>query len=283
MTLREARRIAAQRLEAAGLEEARLEARWLVAWAAELSAEQLMQFEDTELTPLAHKQLDEALVARAARVPLAHIMGKTPFHAITLLSDARALIPRSDSECVVDLALDLLPQDSLGCVADLGTGTGCLLLAILAARRAMRGIGVDLSPEALALARENTAWLDFEARVHLFQGGWTDWTGWTEADLIISNPPYIATDVIETLAPDVREHDPRLALDGGPDGLAAYREIIALGAARMKAGAWLVLEIGYDQKAPVSALLEEAGFTDLIHRKDLGGNDRAIAARRVAQ
>ena len=129
------------------------------------------------------------------------------------------------------------------------------------------------------LARENITELSLSARATVLNQSWTDWNGWADCDLIISNPPYIESAVIPTLQPEVRDHDPMDALDGGVDGLDAYREIITLGAAHMKAGAHLVLEIGYDQKDMVSALLRAANFTGLTHRKDLGGNDRAIAAR----
>lgn len=223
----------------------------------------------------------EALIERRiAGEPLQHILGETPFHAITLKTDPRALIPRADSETVVDLALELISDDWAQTLADLGAGTGALLIAVLAQRPHAKGTAIERSDDAASLLCENIAALEMGDRAKLFRGSWTDWTGWGDCDLILSNPPYIESDVIPTLAPEVRDHDPMEALDGGPDGLDAYREIIALGAAQMKSGAWLVLEIGYDQRESVSALLGQHGFTGLIHRKDLGGNDRAIAAQK---
>lgn len=253
-----------EKLRDAGIENAAHEFRWLAEYANESG-----------------KDLERLVDRRSAGEPLQHILGETPFHAITLKTDARALIPRADSGTVVDLALEHLPEDASLTVADLGAGTGALLLAVLAQRAHAKGTAIERSSDAASLLAENIAALKIGDRAKLFHGSWTDWTGWGECDLILSNPPYIESAVIPTLTPEVRDHDPIEALDGGPDGLDAYREIIAFGAAHMKSGAWLVLEIGYDQRESVSALLDAHGFTGLIHRKDLGGNDRAIAAQKA--
>ncbi|MBO6695449.1 MAG: peptide chain release factor N(5)-glutamine methyltransferase, partial [Henriciella sp.] len=199
---------------------------------------------------------------------------------LELWSDGRALIPRADSECVVDLALMQIPEDAAWHLADLGTGSGALLAALLSQRQRASGAAVEQSAAAISLANENFETLNLTGRVQLVQSAWADWAGWDRCDLIISNPPYIASDVIPDLAPEVRDFDPMDALDGGPDGLAAYREIIALGGERMRSGAHLVLEIGYDQNSAVTDLLGSAGFVQLEHRKDLSGNDRAIAAKK---
>ncbi|MEL7231652.1 MAG: peptide chain release factor N(5)-glutamine methyltransferase [Pseudomonadota bacterium] len=256
-------RDAANALKAAGIDNANQEARWLIEYARE-SGHDLASF----------------LKRRTSGEPLQHIIGTTPFHAITLKTDARALIPRSDSEILVDLALDLIPLESNWTIADLGAGTGALLLAVLNQRPLAKGSAIERSPEATSLLVENITSLEMGDRAKLFHGSWIDWTRWADCDLIMSNPPYIESAVIPSLASEVREHDPMEALDGGPDGLNAYREIIALGAAQMKSGAWLVLEIGYDQRESISALLQKHGFQNLIHRKDLGQNDRAIAVQK---
>jgi release factor glutamine methyltransferase len=230
------------------------------------------------------KRVEEEFLAsvarRVLREPLQHITGTTSFYGLDIRTDARALIPRPDSECVVEAALGRLPKDQPLRVADLGTGTGCLLAALLVQRPLARGEGVEASPAAAELARENIEALRLSDRASIFLGSWTGWQGWATADLIISNPPYIASGVIPSLEAEVRDHDPVSALDGGADGLDAYRQIISLGGAAMKPGAWLVLEIGYDQKAAVSELMAASGFTEAASGADLGGNDRWVAARR---
>ncbi|MEL7285691.1 MAG: HemK/PrmC family methyltransferase, partial [Pseudomonadota bacterium] len=155
---------------------------------------------------------------------------------------------------------------------------GVLLAEILHRFENARGFAIERDEKALSLAAENFETLGLSARTEVFKGSWTEWHGWPDCDLILSNPPYIQSAVIPTLQPEVRDHDPLAALDGGPDGLDAYREITKLAAAQMKPGAFLVFEIGFDQKEAVSQLLLKAGFTDLRHQQDLGGQDRAIAA-----
>ncbi|HPF22821.1 MAG TPA: peptide chain release factor N(5)-glutamine methyltransferase [Hyphomonas sp.] len=221
-----------------------------------------------------------AVERRAAREPLQHIMGSTEFYGLEIRSDARALIPRPDSETIIDAALALTSPDYDGLIADLGTGTGCLLAALLDRRPKAAGIGVEASADAASLARENIEALGLSDRATVFDGSWTDWAGWREAGLIVSNPPYIASAEIPALDPEVRDHDPHAALDGGPDGLDAYREIVSLAARSMKPGAWLVFEIGHDQREAVSCLLQEADFAGIGAAKDLGGNDRAVWAQK---
>lgn len=217
-----------------------------------------------------------AVERRLLREPLQHILGTTHFYGLEFRSDPRALIPRMDSEVVAETALSLMPKDHMVVVADLGTGTGCLLGAILWNRPLAVGTGVEADPGAAALARENFDILGLSGRARVFDGPWNRWTGWEAAGLIVSNPPYIASAEIESLAPEVRDHDPRLALDGGLDGLAAYRDLISSGAVRMPMGAALVLEIGHDQRVAVLEMMAQAGFTGLGHRLDLGGNDRCV-------
>ncbi len=280
-TLREAIvRVAAQ-LERAGIDAPRIEARRLVGLASGLNPAGLVCAENDALGEAARARLDRSVAERRSRRPLAHIEGWTQFYGLALKTDARALIPRNDSECVVGLALDYLPTEQPARIADLGTGTGCLLLALLGKRPLASGKGLDISCEALDLARENAVLTGLSARAHFETLGWADWTGWPDCDLIISNPPYIATGEIETLQPEVRDHEPRLALDGGADGLSAYRNIIAVAAARMRPGGVLVLETGHRQRAAVTARLQAAGFAGIASRRDLGGNDRALVARKA--
>lgn len=279
-TLAAAERRVAQELAAAGIGEAALEARLLLSHITGLSRAMIIARSDRALTPDELQAVREAITRRSAREPLQHILGVTQFYGLDIRTDARALIPRPDSECVVEAALDRMPKDLPLQVADLGTGTGCLLAALLTQRPLARGEGVEASPEAAELACENLQALGLTGRAGIFSGSWADWQGWAGADLIISNPPYIASGVIPALEAEVRDHDPMGALDGGADGLDAYREIISLARTLMKPGAWLVLEIGYDQKAAVLGLMASSGFVEAASGADLGGNDRWVAARR---
>jgi release factor glutamine methyltransferase len=273
------RRITGQ-LGDAGVEAPALEARQILAFVTGLDPAGFITRETTPLGRDVAARLDRIITGRVARRPLAHLTGEMAFHGIQVRSDARALVPRSDSECVVDAALERLDPDQTACIADLGTGTGCLLLAILSARPHAVGTGIDISAQAIELARENARLNTLCERADFAICDWRDWQGWSAADLIIANPPYIARDMIATLAPEVREHEPRIALDGGADGLCALRDIMTLMAERGRAGAWLVLEIGYDQRVGVSRRLAGEGFDDITCLADLSGNDRIVCARR---
>ncbi len=277
-TVDRAQRRVARRLELAGLVEAQLEARRLVGWAAQLDPAGLICARNDCLDDQAARRLDAALDHRLLRRPLAHLEGWTEFYSLHLKTDARALIPRSDSECVVDLALDHLDARAPARIADLGTGSACLLLAVLSKRPFASGVGIDASAAAISLARENAASCGLGARSVFTCADWAGWDGWSECDLVICNPPYIASWEIAGLAPEVRDHEPRLALDGGRDGLDAYREIISLGGRHMAHGAALVLEIGHTQRESVAELLTSTRFDSLSFRTDLEGRDRAIAA-----
>ncbi len=274
-------RAGSNHLSKAGLDDPVREARRLVLLISALTPALLIAMEQ-EIAPPDQVEAFKLMVnMRAERTPYAHIAGEVEFFGLQLRSDSRALIPRSDSEAVVELALENVPDGTAFRLADLGAGSGALLAALLTARPKARGVAVEASRGAIMLAAENFETLDIAARVQLFFGSWADWTGWQMCDLIVSNPPYIRSDVIPTLEPEVRKFDPLSALDGGADGLTAYREIIALAADHMKSGAHLVLEIGFDQKQAVSDLLMRAEFSDLRHRQDLGGNDRAISATKT--
>lgn len=275
-TVREAIMRGAEQLKAARIDTPQREAARLLELAAGWRAAQRIAREQDALSPESTARFETLLARRLAREPFAHLAEETGFHTLMLKCDRRALIPRADSEAVVDAALECLPAGREVTIADLGTGSGCLLLALLAARPLARGVGVERDPDAFALACENARATGLADRAHMICADWTAWEGWGEADLVIANPPYIPTKEIDGLQPEVRNHDPRAALDGGPDGLDAYREIVSLGAARLKAGARLVLEIGHDQGPAVMSLLQAAGFHALAARRDLNDRDRAV-------
>ena len=270
---------AAGRLRQAGIEAPQREARLLMSLASGLTTSQLILRGHLAAPDDLRESFERMVRQREACVPFQHIAGTASFFGLDFISDARALVPRADSEVVVEAALRLLPDEPGLEIADLGTGSGCLLIALLVTRSDASGIGVEADVAAASLAAENIARHALESRARLAVQPWAEWSGWGSVDLIISNPPYIRTDVIGSLDPEVRLHDPEVALDGGTDGLDAYRELATLGRARLKPGTPVVFEIGYDQQGDVEAILYGAGLTDIGSAKDLGGNDRVVWAR----
>jgi release factor glutamine methyltransferase len=192
------------------------------------------------------------------------------------------LTPRPETEVIVDHALRLFAEHEAFSVLDLGVGSGAIVLAILAERPAARGLGVDVSEDALAVARENAANLDLNDRLALLRGDWTAGLDGESFDLVVSNPPYIATDVIAGLDPEVRDHEPRLALDGGPDGLDAYRRLASEILRVLKPAGRFLVEIGYDQSVAVEGLFRDAGADEVMTIKDLANRDRVIAGSKKA-
>jgi release factor glutamine methyltransferase len=186
------------------------------------------------------------------------------------------LTPRADTESILDVVLPAFPEGMAFQMLDLGVGSGAILLAILAERPAARGLGIDSSSEALAVARENAANLDLNNRAAFMHGDWTAGLGEAQFDLVVSNPPYIPTRDIDTLDPEVRDHEPRLALDGGADGLDAYRLLAPEILRVLKPGGLFAVEIGHDQSAAVEALFKAAGAEQVRTTKDLGTRDRVV-------
>lgn len=267
---------AARTLENAGIDDARREARLLAQYAFDMSAADIV-LKESEMIPDGEElaTFEMCVSRRAAREPMQHIIGVTEFYGLELISDARALIPRPDSEVVVEAALELIPEDFDGLIADLGTGSGCLLLACLSQRPNARGIGIDASGDAISLAQENAVKTGLSARSEFVHASWEVWNAWEEAELIISNPPYIETEIINSLQLEVREFDPKSALDGGMDGLNAYRSIFAA-CANLKKICPLVLEIGYDQAESLPILAKGFGFDCVSLKRDLGSHPRAL-------
>lgn len=280
MTLAEARRELAARLEAAGIGEAAAEAKFLVSAATGLTGAGLLAEARRELTDAESDRLEAMAARRIGREPLAHILGTQPFWTLDLDVTPDVLIPRADTETLVETALDLLPASVSGIprVLDAGTGSGAVLIAILSERPNAFGIGTDVSEAALKIAERNAAKHGLDGRTSFRPASWAEGVKEASVDLAVSNPPYIAGAVIAALEPEVRDHDPRLALDGGADGLDAYRVLLPDFFRVLKPGAAMAVEIGYDQRDAVAALAEEAGFTDVGCRADLGGNDRVIFA-----
>jgi len=225
------------------------------------------------LAPAAAQAFDAALRRRSAGEPLAYITGWREFHGLTLHVDARVLDPRPDTETLVDWALDVLRPTPGARVIDLGTGSGAIALAIRHARPDTCMHAVDASSEALAVARANAGRLGLS--VQFSQGSWLSQAG-GPFDLIVANPPYIASGDPHLAA---LTHEPLAALASGADGLADLRLIVAQAPAHLRPGGWLLLEHGWDQAAPTTALLAQAGFEDLATRHDLAGHGRCSGGR----
>jgi release factor glutamine methyltransferase len=268
---------ARQELEAAGIAGPVIDARLLVEAAAEATRVDIVTDPHRLLTPEQAERLEDYLTRREHREPVSQILGRKGFWKIMLSVNENVLTPRPDTETLVEYVLRDFPPHAPWRVLDLGVGSGAILLSILAERPAARGLGVDLSEDALAVARDNAANLGLAGRVALLRGDWTAGLGGAEFDLVVANPPYIASEVIETLEPEVKRYEPRLALDGGPDGLDAYRLLAPEILRVLKPGGRFAVEIGYDQKAPVEALFHEAGAQGVVTLRDLADRDRVVA------
>ena len=276
-TLVQAWTAARDRLKAAGVDSPAIDARLLLQAAAGASRADILNDPYRPLTAEQQARLGDYLERRTRREPVGRIVGRQGFWKIALKVTPDVLSPRSDSEAIVDHALKAFPEAMAFRMLDIGVGSGALLLAILAERPAAKGLGTDVSDEALAVARENAANLDLDHRAAFLHASWADGLEDESFELVVSNPPYVATAVIETLEPEVRDHDPRLALDGGPDGLDAYRALAPEVLRVLKPGGVFAVEIGHDQAGPVAGLFREAGAREVRVLPDLAGRDRVVA------
>jgi release factor glutamine methyltransferase len=276
----EALRAATNRLTEAGVDGARLDARLLLAEALGRDHTWLFNHGPDELVAEAEAAFEALLERRLQRQPISLILGRREFWSLSFTVTKDTLAPRPDSETLVEAVLTELPdRDKPLSLLDLGTGTGCLLLALLSELPQATGTGVDVNPQTLAVARSNAERLGFGARTRFQCSNW--WDGIEgRFDAILSNPPYIPSDDIAALAPEVARFEPWGALDGGADGLDAYR-LLAAGADKfLTADGVIAFEVGAGQAADVAALLEEAGFTVRAVRRDLAGIERCVVAGR---
>jgi release factor glutamine methyltransferase len=267
---------ARSRLEAAGVPGPVIDARVLVEAACGVTRADIVGDPHRELSAGQVERLDAYLERRIRREPVSHILGRKGFWNIMLGVTADVLTPRPETEVIVDHALRLFPEGRPFRILDLGVGSGAILLAILAERPAARGLGIDVSEEALAVARDNAARLGLADRIALLRGDWSGGLAGSEFDLVVSNPPYIASPVIETLDPEVRDYEPRIALDGGPDGLEAYRQLAPEILRMLRPGGRFLVEIGYDQRAAAESLFRAAGAMEVETLQDLSTHDRVV-------
>ena len=278
----QALRAAVELLREAGIAEASGDARILVEHALGLTRTELVLQPDAAIGEAGAAALDAVLRRRYVGEPVARILGEWEFWGLPFALSPETLVPRPDTETLAEAALALVPdRDRPMRLLDLGTGSGCILVALLHECRNAFGIGSDRSEAALATARSNARRNGVTERAAFVRGDWcAPFSG--PFDLIVSNPPYIASAVIEGLSTEVREHDPRAALDGGADGLHAYRAILRGIAARpgllAPCGA-VLFEIGHDQQQSLAALSVESGFRQIRTHRDLAGRDRVVTLR----
>lgn len=264
----------AARLAAAGIADARREARIILAAAADVDAAGLLL-----LTEIQEAKAEPMVVRRVRREPMAYILGRKEFWGLNFAVSPATLIPRPDSETIIEAALAAVPErDGVQRILDLGTGTGCLLLAALSEFKNAFGLGVDISPQAASLAAANARNLGLASRSAFVVGDWTSALADTKFDLILGNPPYIAGADFAGLMPEVRQYEPDSALHGGPDGLAAYRAIFAALPALLSDSGLALLELGAGQAEQVADMAKAAGFqTDF--RRDMANIPRVVLIR----
>ena len=280
-TIAAARRALTDAFRAAGLDTPELDARVLVGHALGLDHGALAAASNRALDARDAAAIATLAARRLAREPVARITGHKEFWGLPLRVTAATLVPRPETETVVEAALALIDSSDgrsrMLRVADLGTGTGALLLALLSELPNARAIGTDISPDALAVARDNAARVGFGSRAEFvvsdfgaaLPGGY---------DLVVSNPPYVASGEIAALAPEAAS-EPRLALDGGADGLACYRAIAADAPRLLAPAGHLVIELGFGQQDLVTALIRAQGLETMSVHPDLAGTPRALCAR----
>ena len=266
------------RLEAAGIPDAETDTRILLREYADVSLADLYADPDMELPDtFSADELEKAVNLRVKRVPLQHITGKTCVMGFDFNVSPAALIPRPDTEILAEEAL--IDHHDGSRILDLCTGTGCIIISLLALMNDCYGVATDISGDALALAEKNASEIlgEKKERLRFFEGDlYAAVPAGEKFEMIVSNPPYIRTADMDSLMPEVKDHDPAIALDGGEDGLVFYRRIIEGAKDFLCPGGDLILEIGYDQAADVSEIMKANKFIEVRTIKDFGGCDRVV-------
>ncbi len=257
-------------LGAAGVPTPRVDAEWLVAHVAGMPRSRLALGGAVDGV-----RLRELVERRARREPLAYVLGEWGFRRLTLKTDKRALIPRPETEIVVERALAHLDGLDSPRVLDVGTGTGAIAFAIADEHRGADVTAIDASPDALALARENSELVGIDGRVRLLEHDLTEGLGTDEFDLVVSNPPYVEPEDIETLQPEVRDWEPRIALVAH----GATEAVARAATEALRPHGWIVLEIAENQAQNVAALLDDLGYSELRISPDMAGRDRVIEGK----
>lgn len=277
----EAKRHLTTQFREAGLETAHLDARLLVMAATGFSHTDMIARGNEVPTAEAHILISQYATRRLAGEPIDHILGYREFYGRNFKVNKDVLSPRPETEMLVDAALEILKKKPEARIMDLGTGSGAIIISILAGADQARGVAVDMSAAALSVAQQNAKAHSVDDRLTFLEGSWFG-PAQGRFDIILSNPPYITDAAMDELATEVSEFDPDLALRGGQDGLIAYRAIISQASNYLEPTGTLLFEIGYDQGRSVSQLLETHRFTAIFVLKDLSGHDRMIKATYIA-
>lgn len=267
---------AQKRLKAVHIDSPAIDARLLLEAATGATRSDILTDPYRELTDEQATTLEGYLSRRERREPVARILGRKGFWKLLLNLTPAVLVPRPETECLVDIILKRTTAEEPLRIADLGVGSGAILLSVLSERPAAMGVGTDISEEALAVARDNAAGLGLGGRAAFLRTSWGDGLAEESFDVIASNPPYIRSGDIPLLDPEVLVHDPHLALDGGASGLEAYEALIPQVYGLLKPLGFAVLEIGHDQSKEVENIMISAGFKNVVTYKDLSDNPRIV-------
>ena len=268
---------ATRQLKAAGIEGARQDAGILITHILQADRSILYREPEKQLSAEELEAFQALIDRRAAREPVAHLIGRREFWSRDFIVNEHVLDPRPDTETLVAETLKQMPDiEKPYQVLDLGTGSGCLILTLLAERPAARGVAVDLSKDALKVAQQNTENMELLDRCQLINGAWFEKIS-GQFDVIVSNPPYIPEEDRSSLEPEVFDHEPHMALFAGADGLDCYRDIISSAPNYLTKGGWLGFEVGIHQAEQVKQLMEERGFSNLKITKDLAQIERCVS------
>jgi len=266
-------------LARAGVESARSDAEWLLASVLGLDRFDVYLHPERELAAQDAQWYRVLIARRAARVPLQHLLGYEEFHGMRFAVSPDVLIPRPETEGLVQWAIEMLRDEPESIVADLGTGTGAIACALARSLPRVRVLAVERSLPALRLAASNVASLGLSERITLLAADLLEPIGACRLDAVIANPPYLPTAVLASLPAEVSRFEPREALDGGGDGMTVIRRIVAEAPFVLRPHGRLMMEIGEEQAGPVASLLAAAGFTDIEARRDLVGRERYVTGR----
>lgn len=268
---------AAARLRAAGVPDPARDARLLLAHAASVDAARVTLIAPEEIAPEIEERYENLISLRAVRVPVSQLVGSRAFFGRDFKISRHVLDPRPETETLIELSL----SEPFATVLDLGTGSGCILITLLAEQPDVRGVGVDLSEDACLQASANAIHFGVESRAQILQSDWFDRVD-GRYDLIVSNPPYLAASEMADVAPELRDHEPEMALTDGLDGLSAYRVIAAEAQGFLTPTGRVLVEIGHQQGDAVSGIFRDAGWAKVDVAQDLDGRARVVCASRPA-